>query len=87
MRLIAIDEITKKDTLIYYRNEYSGQATFSLIAEKTASVRFQSTVEIKPTGEKDVQVELLDSIDYPLLPILKTLKEEIISIDRKGLLH
>ena len=84
MELLAIEKLKKKDTLIYYRNHYEGIAVFSLIADKQASIRFNSTVEIKPTGERDVTVELLDSIDYPLLPILKSLKNKISSIDQKG---
>lgn len=84
MQLLTIEKLTKKDTLIYYRNQYEGTAVFSLIADKQASVRFQSTVEIKPTGERDVTVELLDSIDYPLVPILQSLKNEISIIDQKG---
>ncbi len=84
MELLAIEKLKKKDTLIYYRNHYEGTAVFSLIADRKASIRFNSTVEIKPTGERDVTVELLDSIDYPLLPILKLLKNKISSIDKKG---
>ena len=85
MKFLGMDEISKKDTLIYYRNEYSGCASFSLIAGKRASVRFESTVEIKPTGERDIYLQLLDQIDYPLVPIMKSLKEEILSIDREGM--
>ncbi|MDA3957031.1 hypothetical protein [Oceanispirochaeta sp.] len=84
MKFLGMDEINKKDTLIYYRNEYTGVASFSLIADKRTSIRFQSTVEMKPTGERDVFLELLDMIDYPVIPIIKSLKEEIISIDREG---
>jgi len=87
MKFLGMDEISKKDTLIYYRNEYSGTASFALIADKKASVRFQSTVEIKPTGERDIYLELLDSVDYPVIPIIKSLKAEILNIDRSGILH
>jgi len=87
MKFLGMDEINKKDTLIYYRNVYSGVASFALIADKKTSIRFQSTVEIKPTGERDIVLELLDSIDYPVVPIIKSLKEEILNIDRKGMLN
>lgn len=79
-----MDEIKKKDTLIYYRNEYTGRASFALIGDKRASVNFSSTVEIKPTGERDIIVELLDRIDYPVIPIIKSLKSEILSIEKEG---
>ncbi|QEN07207.1 hypothetical protein EXM22_04085 [Oceanispirochaeta crateris] len=85
MKFLGMDEIIKKDTLIYYRNEYSGSASFALVADKRTSIRFQSIVEMKPTGERDVFLKLLDNIDYPVIPIIKSLKEEIINIDREGL--
>ncbi|MDC7234059.1 MAG: hypothetical protein PQJ58_12570 [Spirochaetales bacterium] len=79
-----MDEIVKKDTLIYYRNEYKGTASFTLIGEKRASVKFISTVEIKPTGERDINIELLEQIDYPVIPIIKVLKQEIMNIEKEG---
>ena len=85
MKFLGMDEIEKKDTLIYYRNEYCGSASFSLVEGKRASVRFESTVEIKPTGERDISLQLLNKVDYPLVPIIKTLKQEILAIDREGL--
>lgn len=84
MKFLGMDEINKKDTLIYYRNEYTGLASFALIGDKRSSVRFSSTVEIKPTGERDIIVELLETIDYPVLPIIKSLKDEIMSIEKEG---
>lgn len=84
MKLLAIEKILKKDTLIYYRNQYEGTALFSLIADRQVSVKFTSTVEIKPTGERDITVELLESIDYPLIPILQSIKSEMREIDQKG---
>ena len=84
MKLLAIDKLHKKDTLIYYRNQYEGVALFTLIAEKEAAIPFRSSVEIKPTGEREATVELLDSIDYPLIPLIRAIKKEIIDIDIKG---
>ena len=83
MELIGISDIKKKDTLIYYRNQYEGTALFSLVMNKQASVKFNSTVEMLPTGQRDVTVELLESIDYPLLPIIKLLKQQLIEIDQQ----
>jgi len=84
MKFLGMDEIVKKDTLIYYRNEYTGRASFALIGDKRTSVKFSSTVEIKPTGERDIIVELLEKIDYPVVPIIKTLKNEIMNIEKEG---
>ncbi|MDC7239556.1 MAG: hypothetical protein PQJ50_04270 [Spirochaetales bacterium] len=82
MKFLGMDQFEKKDTLIYYRHEYSGIARFALIGDKEATVRFSSSIEIKPTGEREVNVELLDRIDYPVLPIIKSLKNEILAIEK-----
>ncbi len=84
MVFLGFNEISKKDNFIYYRNEYAGKADFSLIADKKASVRFEGTVEIKPTGERDISIKLLDTIDYPYIPIMKVLKAEILKIEQEG---
>ncbi|OQY34167.1 MAG: hypothetical protein B6241_05635 [Spirochaetaceae bacterium 4572_59] len=84
MKLLTIEKLLKKDTLIYYRNQYEGTALFSLLGEKQVYVKFRSSVEIKPTGERDVSVELLESIDYPLIPILQSIKSAMREIDQKG---
>ncbi len=83
MKLLSIIDLKKKDTLIYYRNQYEGTALFSLVMDKKASVKFQSTVEMLPTGQRDVTVELLEPIDYPLVPILKILKSQLQEIDQQ----
>ena len=69
---------------LYTRNEYEGTAVFSLLADREAALPFRSSVEIKPTGERVVMVELLDTIDYPLIPIIREIKKEIRIIDSKG---
>ena len=84
MELLAIEELKKKDTLVYYRNQYEGKALFSLFAGKQARVQFYSSVEMLPTGQRDVRVELLEPIDYPILPIIKLLKNQILEIDQRG---
>ncbi len=87
MVFLGIEKITKKDTLIYYRNEYTGRAAFTLVADKNVSIRFTATVEIKPTGERGISIGLPDPIDYPILPIMKILKAEILKIETEGSVH
>jgi len=76
--------IVKKDVPLHYRNEYTANAVFALAQGRTISRRIEFVVEMSPTGSKDIRVNLIDPIDYPLIPILKSLKEEIQQLDRKG---
>ena len=84
MKLNRIVDIVKKDVPLHYRNEYTANAVFDLAGGKTLSRRIEFVVEMSPIGSKDIRITVVDSVDYPLVPVLKSLKEEIQSLDRKG---
>ncbi len=83
MKLSEIANIIKKDIPLHYRNEYTANAVFDL-GGKTLSRRIEFVVEMSPIGAKDIRINFVDPIDYPLVPVLKSLKEEIHLLDRKG---
>jgi hypothetical protein len=64
---------------------YTGVAVIELTADP-ADFRIDFTVEIKPTGQKEVGVTFLDEVDYPLLPVIKELKKLIESMHTNGTL-
>ena len=39
---------------------------------------------MSPLGEKDIKIKFLETVEYPLLPILKSLKEIIKQQDYEG---
>lgn len=84
MKLSEISNIVKKDVPLHYRNEYTANAIFNLAEGKTLSRRIEFVVEMSPIGSKDIRINFVDPIDYPLVPVLKSLKEEISILDRKG---
>jgi len=84
MKLSQIENIIKKDIPLHYRNEYTANAVFDLAEGKTLSRRIEFVVEMSPIGSKDIRINFVDPIDYPLVPVLKSLKEEIHLLDRKG---
>ena len=86
MKLSAISEIVKKNVPLHYRNEYTAKAVFEAPGGKQAVKRIEFVVEMSATGQKDIRINILDTIDYPLVPILKSLKDEIQVLDKKGLL-
>lgn len=86
MKLKDLAEIVKKDVPLHYRNEYSANAVFSTLDGKDLKKRIEFIVEMAPTGHKDIRVNIIDPIDYPLIPLLKTLKEQIRELDKKGCL-
>ena len=76
MKVISIKDIIRKDVPIYYRLLYTGVAVIEL-SRDPEDFRIDFSVEIKPTGHKEVIVTFLDDIDYPLLPVNKELKQLI----------
>ncbi len=84
MKLTQIADIVKKNVPLHYRNEYTANALFNSADGKSLSRRIEFVVEMSPIGEKDIRINFVDPIDYPLVPVLKSLKEEIQVLDRKG---
>jgi hypothetical protein len=84
MRLLNINHIEKKDVPLYYRNEYTAVSEFELIGNSVTNIPINFSVEMTPTGEKLIYIKIKQNIDYPIIPILRVLKEEIILLERKG---
>ena len=85
MKVIEIHDIIRKDVPIYYRRIYSGVATLELLGRRLEK-HIEFAVEIKPTGSKEISVTVQDDIDYPLLPLIKQLKEFVNAMERSGTL-
>jgi hypothetical protein len=85
MKIVTIKDIVRKDVPIYYRLLYTGVAVIELTTDP-ADFRIDFSVEIKPTGQKEVGVTFLDEVDYPLLPVIKELKKVIETMHTNGTL-
>ncbi|MCL2762091.1 MAG: hypothetical protein FWD36_02640 [Treponema sp.] len=85
MQVIAIKDIVRKDIPIYYRLLFTGVAVLELTKDPT-DYRIDFSIEIKPTGQKEITVSFLDDLDYPLVPIVKELKHYIATMHSDGML-
>jgi hypothetical protein len=83
MKILEIKDVVRKDVPIYYRRLYTGIAVMELI-NKSVEVRIDFSVEIKPTGQKDILITLLDKVDYPIIPLNKELKKMLDRMDSSG---
>lgn len=84
MKVYSIDQLKKKDIPLYYRNEYEGWGDIEFTAGDRRQIPLEFTIEIKPTGERVIDVKLKDRIDYPLLPVIRALKEKIRILEENG---
>jgi len=76
MRIIAIKNIARKNVPIYYRVLFTGVAVIEVL-NRTEEFNIDFSVEMKPTGEKEIGVTLSKSIDYPVIPVVRELRRTI----------
>lgn len=85
MKVVGIKNITRKDLPIYYRRLFSAVAELEFMNERMEK-RVEFAIETKPTGAKETAINLLDPLDYPLVPVIKSLKDYVSELDKKGAL-
>ncbi|MDR2792838.1 MAG: hypothetical protein LBB61_04120 [Treponema sp.] len=83
MQILEIKDIIRKDVPIYYRMYYSGIAVMELL-NKPAERKIDFSIEIKPTGQKEILITIAEPVDYPLIPIIRELKKYIDKLDSNG---
>jgi len=70
----------RKDVPIYYRKLYTSVAVIELNGKQN-EYRIDFSMEIKPTGQKEFNVNFIDAVDYPLVPLVKELKHYIAELE------
>jgi hypothetical protein len=83
VRVLEINHIVRKDVPIYYRRLYSGNAVLELV-NKPVEIPVEFQIEHKPTGQTEINVKLLQKVDYPLVPLMKEVKNFIGALDADG---
>jgi hypothetical protein len=83
VRILEIKNIIRKDVPIYYRRLYSGNAVVELVNQPVEMpVEFQ--IEHMPTGQTEITITFPKKPDYPLVPLVKELKNFICALDSEG---
>ena len=85
MKIIEIKNISRKDVPIYYKRFYKGILVIQLM-EEPQEIPIEFIIEHKPTGALDITVTFSHEIDYPLVPLLKEVKNHIIELDATRIL-
>ena len=80
MKIIEIRDIIRKDVPIYYKNFYKGVLVLDLMS-KLNEIPLEFIIEHKPTGQLEISITLSKEPDYPLVPLLKELKNYIQELD------
>ncbi len=85
MKIVDLSNIFRKETHIYYRREFKADAIVEIM-DKTKCIPIEFVLEHKPTGAVDINTTIVDTIDYPLVPLVSMLKTFIGDLDKKGAL-
>lgn len=83
MKVVSIKDMIRKDVPIYYRKLFTGVAVIEMNAGPV-DYRIDFSIEYKPTGQKDIAITFIDTIDYPLIPVNKELKAYILELEDAG---
>lgn len=83
MKVLGLHNIVREEGVIYYRKCFTADVELELPL-KTIKSPIYFTIEMSPFGEKDIKIKFLETVEYPLLPILKSLKEIIKQQDYEG---
>ncbi|MGL4986711.1 MAG: hypothetical protein ACRC5H_06185 [Treponemataceae bacterium] len=84
MKILEIRNINRDQVPLYYRMMYTALAVIE-IPLKVVEMPFTFIIETDPIGQKTITVSLNESIDYPLLPVLKGLKAMVTQIESEGI--
>jgi hypothetical protein len=80
---MGLSDIIRKETYIYYRREFTARAQYNLMG-RVCTGKIEFVIETEPTGKKDIHVKLVDTVDYPVLPIMQGLRTCILGLDEEG---
>lgn len=80
MTIREITGINRKENFIYYRREFTGEVLYGF-PDRNHTGKIEFTIETAATGKKDIRINLVDPVDYPVLPVMQGLKEFIKALD------
>ncbi len=83
MRVVELANLQREDVQIFYIRKYAATAVLDLTA-RTANVDIEFSIEMNSFGNKDFTLSIKNQIDYPLIPIRKTILEYITNLEQEG---
>ncbi|TFG65286.1 MAG: hypothetical protein E4H36_00450 [Spirochaetales bacterium] len=81
---MGIKNLVKKDLPLEYRKIFSGEAVFEITASSTLACTIEFSLERNAAGMTNIRVYFKNSIDYPLIPLMRALKAHIRALDTEG---
>lgn len=83
MRVIELRDLLRKETHLHYRREFTAKAVLDVL-DRSIERRIEFSMEKTPLGATNVKVQLMDPIEYPVLPVLSGIRDFVTELDRDG---
>lgn len=85
MNIVELKDIEREEGHIFYLRKYTANAVIELPTE-TSQIPISFSIETGPMGDKNVNVKIRQTPNYPVLPLIAKLKTFILNNDKEGLL-
>ncbi|MBP3709464.1 MAG: hypothetical protein J6I73_03540 [Treponema sp.] len=83
MKVLELRNVYREDGAIYYFRKFKGEAVMQLpLGDYKTPITF--SIETNPLGKTNIEVQLSQPVDYPVVPIKNALKEFIKIEDLQG---
>ncbi|MCQ2573608.1 MAG: hypothetical protein MJ182_06915 [Treponema sp.] len=83
MKVLEFKNLTREEGQIFYMRKYACEAVLELAAS-SLEAKINFAIEMNPLGERSVSIAFPEPLNYPVLPVIKALKEYIIKQDLEG---
>lgn len=83
MKVVELQNLVREDVQIFYIRKYAATAVLDLTA-RTANVEIEFSIEMNSFGNKEISLSIKTQIDYPLIPIRKSIIEYITNLENEG---
>lgn len=83
MQVKELKDLKRKETPLHYIREFNALAVLET-AEGLREAALAFTVERKPIGPPDVSIRFLEEPDWPLLPLIRSVKDIVLGLDKSG---
>ncbi len=86
MKVVELRELNRRNIAIHYIKEFTAIAVLqSKDTQTEAEIAF--VLESKAVGPPEVSVRVLNPVDWPLLPVVRALRDHILELETSGRLN
>ena len=85
MKVVELKDLTREEGQIFYIRHYSCVAVFEL-PKSIESAKVKFSIEMNCLGNKTIDLDIENTVNYPIIPLKKALTDYIFEQEQEGLL-